>query len=345
MLRGLWLKFDRDWGWNLARILAYACLQMLFAVLGLQLIVLALFLRLSGERLEQNTVNQLTRLLPDHITSAAVSSFERALQHAPWWLLLTALPLALWEGSRFFVVLESALCVIFRRQQRTFLRQNRFAFAMLLAFAVLVPVIVLSAAAAAPRIVLFTGHGYALAGFGGFGGPLLPYLAVGAGVAANFVMLLVAYMFITPGRVAFRASWPGALLAALLVELYVLIFPIYVRGVLHPDHFGTVAGFVLVILVFFFAYALFIVIGAEVAAWQEGYRAAACDIPTTLALAAPPHQRRDLLAGTQHALYPGFGDVSSVPPPSTPPTLPTLPASGPDAPPLPSTCPVTHELV
>jgi uncharacterized BrkB/YihY/UPF0761 family membrane protein len=338
MLRGLWLKFDRDWGWNLARILAYACLQMLFAVLGLQLIVLALLLRLSGERLEQNTVNQLTRLLPDHITSAAVSSFERALQHAPWWLLLAALPLALWEGSRFFVVLESALCVIFRRQQRTFLRQNRFAFAMLLAFAALVPVIVLSAAAA-PRIVLISGHGYALAGFGGFGGPLLPYLAVGAGFAANFVMLLVSYMFITPGRVAFRASWPGALLAAFLVELYVLIFPIYVRSVLHPDHFGTVAGFVLVILVFFFAYALFIVVGAEVAAWREGYRAAARDIPTTLALAAPPRQRRDLLAGTQQAVYPQLGDASRLPSPSTPPTLPALPAPAPDAPRCPQPIP------
>jgi uncharacterized BrkB/YihY/UPF0761 family membrane protein len=294
MLRGLWLKFDRDWGWNLARILAFACLQMLFAVAGLLLITLAAFLRLSGERLEQTTITLLSHLLPDRITGAAVASFERSLQTAPWWLLLIALPIALWEGSRFFVVLESALCVIFRRRQRPFLRQNRVALGMLMLFSALVPVIILSAALA-PRIGITSNRSYAaVASLTGVGNQsLAAFLALAAGVAANFTLLLIAYMVVTPGQVSLRSAWPGSLLGALLIQIYVLGFPFYARNVLHPDHFGTIAGFVLVILVFFFAYALFIVIGAEIAAWREGYRAAPRDIPTTLTLAAPPPAGRE----------------------------------------------------
>jgi uncharacterized BrkB/YihY/UPF0761 family membrane protein len=300
---------------------------MLFAVAGLLLIALAVFLRLSGERLEQAAITLLSHLLPDRITGAAVASFERSLQTAPWWLLLIALPIALWEGSRFFVVLESALCVIFRRRQRTFLRQNRIALGMLLLFSVLVPVIILSAALA-PRIGITANRAYAAAAsLTGIGNQsLAAFLALGAGLAANFVLLLIAYTLVTPGRVSLHSSWPGALLGAVLIQLYVLGFPFYARNVLHPDHFGTIAGFVLVILVFFFAYALFIVAGAEIASWREGYRAAPRDIPTTLMLGAPPPEGRESDTHTAETL------------PSS-----TLSAAASDAPTLPSKYPVLRE--
>src|SRR5512146_1835620 len=144
MLQTLWRKFDRDWGWNLARLLAYTCIQTLFAVLGLQLIVLSLVLRLLAPDAEQGLIAHILRLLPDHVTISAVSSLEESLRHAPVWILLIGLPITLWYGTRFFVVLESVLCVIFRRRQRTWVRQNRMALLMLLLFAVLLPVIVLS---------------------------------------------------------------------------------------------------------------------------------------------------------------------------------------------------------
>src|SRR5258707_12978680 len=97
MLRGLWRKFDRDWGWNLARLLAYACLQMLFAAAGLLLIVLALALRFTGPALQARASTALVHYLPDRITTPAVSSFQRSLQHAPAWLPLPGIPLVLWQ--------------------------------------------------------------------------------------------------------------------------------------------------------------------------------------------------------------------------------------------------------
>ena len=68
---------------------------------------------------------ELVSFLPDPISAAAVATFQRTLRYAPAWLLLLGLPITVWYGTRFFVVLESALCVVFRRRQRHFLAQNR----------------------------------------------------------------------------------------------------------------------------------------------------------------------------------------------------------------------------
>lgn len=290
MLRAFWSKFERDWGWNLARLLAYACIQMLFALVGLDLILLALALHFTPASFQLRVSTEMVSFLPDRITSSAVTAFQKSLRHAPVWLLLLALPVALWYGTRFFVVLESALCVVFRRRQRRFVAQNKLALLMLLMLAVLLPVIVLSATLA-PHFGLPTPHAAvsgALAASQADATRLedtawLAVLSFAASLAANFALILMAYMRLTPGRVPFRAAWPGALAGACLAQLYLLVFPLYARYVLHPDHFGTVAGFGLVIITFFFAYAVCIIVGAELASWRMGYVAARQDIPASLA--------------------------------------------------------------
>jgi uncharacterized BrkB/YihY/UPF0761 family membrane protein len=285
MLRELWRKFDRDWGWNLARLLAYTCLMAHFAVLILALSTLWLVLRLFGLRAGRTLVAPLFRLLPDQISSTAAMSAAGSLRHASPLLIIPGVLVAIWYGSRFFVTMESCLCVMFRRPPRPFLRQNRAAMLLLALFAVVLPILVLSST---------------LVPFGGFaalfpqtsptamqlrlaGGPLLVALGILLSLTANALLLLVALTRLTPGGVPLRLAAPGALLGAALTQGYLLIFPVYVEGVLHPSRFGEIAGFVLVALVFIYAYALFIVIGAELTSWLAGYRARDQDVTTLLA--------------------------------------------------------------
>jgi membrane protein len=289
VLKAVWLKFDHDWGWNLARLLAYTCIMGLFSVLGLELVLLSLFLRITSDITEQSAVHGIVRLLPDRVTGAAVLSFADAIEHAPFILVLLGLPVTLWYGTRFFVVIESCLCVIFRRQQRPFLRQNLVALLMLLFFAATLPTIMLSATFT-PIVSLGLGHATIphsrLANE-----PMISALAMLVSLTLNFTILLALYSEVTPGGVAFRHTWPGALLGAVLAQGYILIFPLYAREVLQPQHFGTVAGFVFVVLVFFYAYAFFVVCGAELASWMAGYRAA-------------PHSITDTLSKAHHAVFP-----------------------------------------
>jgi len=325
MARRLWYKFDRDWGWNLARLLAFTLLMALFAIVGLQLVVLALALRLTTPHAEQGVITYLLRFLPDRVEAGAVAAFFRSLRAAPVVVLALGLPVAVWYGSRFFVVLESALCVIFRRPKRRFLAQNRAALLMLLLFVALLPVIVFSATAI-PRIGFSTAtFSVSLVDPDALGSvPWGPWLALLAGLTANFILTLVAYTWLTPGFVSLRAAWPGALVAAALSQGYLLIFPLYLRYVLYPNHFGSVAGFALVALVFFYAYGLFIVIGAEIAALCAGYQPTARDLTATLAevARAPWPIRR---AHTRRETRSPAAQPVVIPSAATPPSLEDAP--------------------
>jgi uncharacterized BrkB/YihY/UPF0761 family membrane protein len=285
MFKAIWQKFDRDWGWNLARLLAYTCIMGLFSVLGLELVLLSIFLRITSDSTEQQAVTAIVRLLPDRVTAAAVSSFADTIEHAPFILVLLGLPVTLWYGTRFFVVIESCLCVIFRRQQRRFFDQNRVALLMLLLFAAALPTMILSATFT-PIVNVGLGHDIIphsrLANEPLFGG-----LAMLSSLVLNFLLLLTLYSVVTPGGVAIRHTWLGALLGAVLAQCYILIFPVYTREVLQPQHFGTVAGFVFVVLIFFYAYSLFVICGAEFSSWRAGYRAATRSITDTLAYSHP----------------------------------------------------------
>jgi membrane protein len=281
-----WTKFDRDWGWNLARLLGYTLLQALFAITGLQIVILALALRFTSPKTQNNVIASIARLLPDRVESSAFEVFARSLHATPAWLLIALIPVAVWYGSRLFAVLESALCVVFRRPRRAFLRQNTVAISLMLLFTVLLPVIVLSATAiphigVTPGFVITIADPDALSAY-----PWIPWLALLAGLAANFVLNQVAFTLLTPGGVPWRAAWPGALVAAALSQGYLLIFPLYARYVLHPSHFGTVAGFALVALVFLYAYGVCIIVGAEIAAFRAGYGPGAGDVTETMAHAA-----------------------------------------------------------
>ena len=284
-----WNKYDRDWGWNLARLLAFTLLESLFAMAGLQLVLLALALRMTTAYAERTVTFYLLHFLPDRVAASAVVAFTHSLRDAPAYLLVLGLPVAVWYGSRFFAVLESVLCVIFRRPKRRFLPQNRAAFLMLLLCLLLLPVIVFSATAIPHIGVSISRLTITLVDSDAFGGSVwAAWVALLAGLLANFLLALVAFMWLTPGGVSLRAAWPGALVAAALSQGYLLIFPLYVRYVLQPAHFGSIAGFALVALVFFYAYGLFIVIGAEIAAIRAGYAPNAQDLTGIVAKAGSP---------------------------------------------------------
>ena len=285
MLIAIWQKFDRDWGWNLARLLAYTCIMGLFSVLGLELVLISIFLRITSDHTEQQAVTAIVRLLPDRVTAAAVSSFADTIEHAPFILVLLGLPITLWYGTRFFVVIETCLCVIFRRQQRRFLDQNRVALLMLLLFAAALPTMILSATFTP---IVNVGLGLTPIPHSRLADePLISAIALFTSLALNFLLLLTLYSVVTPGGVSMRHTWLGALLGAVLAQGYILIFPVYTREVLQPQHFGTVAGFVFVVLIFFYAYSLFVICGAELSSWRAGYRAAPRSITDTLAYAHP----------------------------------------------------------
>jgi len=320
-----WKKFDRDWGWNLARLLAFTLLESLFAMVGLQLVLLALTLRLTTPNAERGATAYLLHFLSDRVAVSAVTAFTHSLRAAPALVLALGLPVAIWYGSRFFTVLESVLCVIFRRAKRPFIAQNVASLLMLTLCISLLPVIVFSATAVPHLGVSVTRLSISMVDSDAFGGtPWVPWAALLAGLVSNFLLAVIAYTRLTPGGVSLRAAWPGALVAAALSQGYLLIFPLYVRYVLYPSHFGTIAGFALVALVFFYAYGLFIVIGAEIAATRVGYAPTRRDLTGMLAHATLPASAPAQPAAHTPAPDVTLAELADVAAPVSPPRAATL---------------------
>jgi uncharacterized BrkB/YihY/UPF0761 family membrane protein len=162
-------------------------------------------------------------------------------------LTLIAVLVALFSGSRLFITIEDFFDVIYHTPARPFLRQNLMAFGMLLLFIVLIP------------IMLFASSISEGLGLGqGFGGFLV-------GLVASWLLFEAIYMFVPNQRISLRNSWSGALVAALALQFYVVIFPVYAKHFL-GSYTGN-AGFAVILLVFFYYFAVILLLGAEVNAF------------------------------------------------------------------------------
>jgi uncharacterized BrkB/YihY/UPF0761 family membrane protein len=90
----------------------------------------------------------------------------------------------------------------------------------------------------------------------------------GFGILCAWIFFLAIYMVVPNRRVSFRKSWLGALVAALLVQLYLVLFPLYVSHFLntYTGSAGAI-GFAVVLLFFLYYFAVILLLGAEVNAF------------------------------------------------------------------------------
>jgi uncharacterized BrkB/YihY/UPF0761 family membrane protein len=68
-------------------------------------------------------------------------------------------------------------------------------------------------------------------------------------------------MIIPNRRISFSKSWPGALVAAVALQIFLTIFPLYATRFL-GGFIGQV-GFAIILLAFFYYFGLILLLGAE----------------------------------------------------------------------------------
>ncbi|HLJ33104.1 MAG TPA: YhjD/YihY/BrkB family envelope integrity protein, partial [Ktedonobacteraceae bacterium] len=79
------------------------------------------------------------------------------------------------------------------------------------------------------------------------------------------VFFVVIYIVVPNQRISFRHSWRGAVVAAIALQIYLILFPLYVTHFFASDS-GT-AGFAVILLFFFYYFAVILLLGAEVNAF------------------------------------------------------------------------------
>ncbi|HKV84488.1 MAG TPA: YihY/virulence factor BrkB family protein, partial [Ktedonobacterales bacterium] len=167
--------------------------------------------------------------------------------------------------------------IIFRLRGRDPLHQRLMATGMLLLYVVLIPIILLASIIPSFIVrVLPVGNASPIKGF---------FIQAAGDVFSVLVACLFfgAVYVIVPNRpVRWGEVWKGTLVAAVLLVIYETLFPLYVAAFLHPNNYGSTAGFAVVILIFFYYLAFIMLLGAEVNSWIVGQRATAGSITAIL---------------------------------------------------------------
>jgi membrane protein len=274
MLLDFWKKCSNDWIFNFSGLLAYALLMAIFPLFLVLLAIAGLSLNNLSPDALASLSKSLAATLPGTTGGAIVDAVLANLRRSTGWLFVLGLLLALFTGSRLFITIESALSVVFRLRPRDALHQNIMAFAMVLLFVVLAPILFLASSASdAIAQALFSSNANKA-------------LARVLGIFTAFVVaaaLFGAIYIVVPNRpVQWKEVWKGTLVGAALLVLYELLFPLYQNNFLKPGNYGSVAGFAIVILVFFYYFAFILLLGAEVNSWAAGQRQTAADLASII---------------------------------------------------------------
>lgn len=270
-----WTKVNNDWVFNLAGMLAYNFLMSVFPILLVILAVVGFIIGNLAPSQQASFEASLNSALPGgHTIVAAVT---KQLSRSAGILLIVGIVTAAYAGSRLFIVLENCFGIIFRLRSRNFIRQNIMALGMLCLYMVLIPLIVLGSI-----IPSTINHALGAAARNPAGAFFIQLIGILISVLFAFILLGAIYVVVPNRPVRVREVWKGTLVGAALLVIYNLVFPFYESKFLHPDNYGSVAGFAVVILVFFYYLGFLILIGAEVNSWATGQRETSGDITAIL---------------------------------------------------------------
>lgn len=276
-LRDFWQKVTFDWVSLFSGALAYSFLT---SIIPLLLVIIAIGGFIVGS-ISPGSAQQLQttiqNALPSGIGKEVVAGALNTLHRSAGLLLVIGIVSALFTGSRLFVAIENTAGVVFRLRGRDPLHQNIMAIGMTIAYVVLVPLTF--AASVLPGKLL---HVVGLPTDAGFGALVAEVLGILVSVLVAFILFAAIFVVVPNRPVRVKEAWKGALFTAVALVLYELLFPLYTTYLIKPGNYGSLAGFALVFLAFFYYLAFFLLLGMEINSWLSGQRQTASDVASII---------------------------------------------------------------
>lgn len=166
----------------------------------------------------------------------------------------------LWSASSLFGTMEQAFDVMYHVPRRSFVRQKLMAVLMMLIFAVLAALAVISS-----TLLTLVGHMPGLSVSGAIYGPLAVAVQFVVGATAGFMLFFAIYYVVPHRKQRARQVWPGALFAGVAFEVLTLVFPVYLhftgRGM---SQYGRTFALLFILMAFFYFVGLVTMIGMEI---------------------------------------------------------------------------------
>ena len=253
--RDLWGKFFADRGTHLAAMIAYFAL---LSFVPLTFISLSL-LGLSGRADESSfLVKEIKRALPGTPIDRIID-LVHAVQDNAATLGIVGLAALVWTSLSLFSVLESAFNIVYGRPNRSFLHGKGLASLLMVGSLVTLFVALLAGSLGVAALKEYV-PGFADSSFAAYA------LSLAVSLVGVFVFLWSCYYVLTNADLTMREVLPGAVLAAVLLEVTFQVLPFYQRYAdVNPAlrAFGAPA----ILLVWLYVMSNVIVFGAELNWW------------------------------------------------------------------------------
>jgi membrane protein len=250
-------KFFADRGTHLAAMIAYFALLSFVPLLFLSLALLGLVHQADESSF---FVRQLEKTFPSTSLDSILHAV-RAIQSNAAALGAVGGAFLLWSSLSFFSVLESAFNIVYGRPNRDFLHGKALA-TMMMGGSLISLFLSLVVGSIGQEI---------LKRYFGFSGDAVSarLVAIAVSTIGLFVFLSSAYYVLTNADVTLREVLPGAVTAAVTLEVTFQALPVYVDISKHNPVLQTLSG-PAVLLVWLYVMANVIVLGAEVNWWHAG---------------------------------------------------------------------------
>jgi membrane protein len=261
--QAFWAKINNDWIFNFASGLAYTLIVALIPIIIAIIALAGLIYGGLDPAVQAGIIKFIQNAFPPPIPSEEIVSLALdALNKSAGILGAIAIVIAVIGGSGLFLTMEGYFAIIYRTRTRSLIPQYVMAISMILLFVLLMPLIIF--ADSLPSLLnslLKTTPISQIPGYSSFVG----LGSIIAGLFITWGLIEIIYLVVPNKHISFRNSWFGALLAAVAIQAYLLLFPVYVTHFL-SGYSGTI-GFTLIFLFFFYYFALILLIGAEINAF------------------------------------------------------------------------------
>ena len=277
----LLIKCKDDWIHHLAQALSFSLLTNLVAIAILLLAIVHVIQVNLDKQAQQMLTGGLESIIPQPLSLPVGDVVNKAfdtLSHASAIAVFFIILPAILFGSFLFSLMESCFDVIYHLPPRPFVRRHLVAIIMLLLFAVLTPIIIL--ASAAPSFIL------SLLNVVPPGHVVFRLASIAGSTIFSLILFQTIYVLVPYRHVTFQTlgrhihnSWRGTLVSTVAMQLGLQLFPLYANSFLN-SYIGQV-GFVVIMLLFFYLFALVLLLGAEVNAfYAEGIHVPKSDLIT-----------------------------------------------------------------
>jgi len=251
-------KLKHDWSFVFSGMLAFHLLSallpmaiILFGILGL---ILGNNINLQN-RIKNNLINTFPPKANDGLREIINLAFEK-FYHDAGIILTFGILFSIIGCLRLFVAIDRSLTIIYRIKERIFLKKYLLAFQMLLLFLILIPLMII--ASSIPSILLNN-----IPNVGGrFGTYILGFLI---SLSLTFLLFEIIYFLIPNKKMTFKQTWCGSIIAASALQLFMILFPLYVRKCM-TSYTGQI-GFLIILILFLFYFAIILILGAQINAF------------------------------------------------------------------------------